>query len=158
MREEHIIEAKGKYNAYSTEEWIKAGFDEYSGGYIVIHKGHKFDIKNGEYELKTATILANNGYVVELMDEPGRVPQYDAKVNNIPTEIKIMNGFRNIHKRAEAASHQGASRIVYYICFDDNKEMFKRFSNVYKTIEKINEIWYIKNERLSFFDKIESPL
>jgi len=38
-----------------------------------------------------------------------------------------MSGFRNIHKRAEEASHHGASGIVYYIGFDDNVQMFKRF-------------------------------
>jgi len=152
-RAEYIKEARAKYNSYNTNDWVRAGFDECSGGYIVIHKGHKFDSKNGENELKTAVVLSNSGYYVELMDEPNRVPQYDAKVNNIPTEIKVMSGFRNIHKRAAEASYQGAKRIVYYIDFDNNKEMFKRFSNVYKTIEFIDEIWYVKDGKLYYFDK-----
>ena len=165
-RTEYIRETRAKFDSYDSSVWRKdgivhigsravyvAGFDDQTGGYVVIHKGHKFDIKTGVNELKSAILLSNNGYAVELKDEPGRVPQYDAIVNNIPTEIKVMSGFRNIHKRAEDASYQGAIRIVYYIDFDNNKEMFKRFSNVYKTIEKISEIWYIKNGKLFFFHK-----
>ena len=86
---------------------------------VVTHKGHKFDVKNGKYELRTAIILSNNGYFVEMMNEPSRRLQYDMKVNNTPSEIKVMSGFRNIRKRAVEASEQGASRIVYYIGFDN---------------------------------------
>jgi len=64
-----------------------------------------------------------------------------------------MNGYRNIHKRAEEASRQGATRIVYYINFDDNHQMYKRFSNVYKTVKNITDIWFIKNEKLHFLEK-----
>ena len=146
-----LKDARVKFDSYNSKEWIKPidGFNKRNGGYVVIHKGHKFDIETGKYEIKTSNILANNGYMVEMMDESNfRKPQYDINVNGFPTEIKVMNGFPNIHKRAEDASHKGAKRIVYYINFDNDKEMFKRFSNVYKTINNIVEIWYIKNDKL----------
>ena len=148
-----------KYNSYGSE-WEKIYFDEFSAGYAVQHKGHKLDPDTGRFELRTVELLAMRGYSVEMMDESNfKEPQYDIKVNGIPTEIKVMNGFRNIHKRAEKASEQGASRIVYYINFDNEKEMFKRFDNVYKTVANINDIWYIKNGKLRFFQKeIDSPL
>ena len=63
-----------------------------------------------------------------------------------------MSGFRNIHKRAEKAAKQDAKRVIYYINFDNDREMFKRFDNVYKTVENINEIWYIKDGRLHFYN------
>ena len=141
------------FDSYDSNVWKKDYFDEDTGGYVITHKGHRFDIVNGVYELETAKTLAKNGYFVEMMNEPGRLLQYDARVNGIPTEFKIMSGFRNIHKRAEDASYQGAKRIVYYIKFDNDHEMFKRFSNVYKTIKNINEIWYIKNDKLHFLKK-----
>ena len=145
--------AKQKYNSYSSE-WEKAYFDEISGGYVVIHNGHKLDPDTGKYELRTVELLAKRGYSVEMMDESCfQKTQYDIKVDNIPTEIKVMNGFRNIHNRAEKAAMQGASRIIYYINFDNDREMFKRFQNVYKTIENIEEVWYIKNEKLHFYSQ-----
>jgi hypothetical protein len=155
-RVEFINKARTKYDAYSTADWIKAdgSFDERSGGYVVIHKGHKFDLETGTYEIRTANILANNGYQVEMMDESNfKKPQYDINVNGFPTEIKVMSGFRNIHKRAEEASYQGAKRIVYFIKFDNDREMFKRFYNVYKTVGNIDEIWYIKDDKLHYLKK-----
>ena len=133
-----------KYNSYGNE-WEKIYFDMFSGGYAVKHKGHKLDPNTGKFELKTVKLLAMKGHFVEMMDESNfKKPQYDIKIDDIPTEIKVMNGFRNIHKRAEQAVKQRANRIVYYINFNNEKEMFKRFNNVYKTLENINEIWYIK--------------
>jgi hypothetical protein len=141
------------YNSYGCE-WEKAYFDEFSGGYVVKHKGHKLDPDTGEFELKTVKLLAMRGYAVEMMNESGfQKPQYDLKVNGIPSEMKAISGFRNIHRRAEKASIQGAKRIIYYINFDNDREMFKRFDNVYKTVENINEIWYIKARRLHFYNR-----
>ena len=166
-RVEYIRQARAKYDSYDTSVWIKdggvrigkhveyvTGFDDQSGGFTVIHKGHKFDVETGKYEIKTANILTKNGYQVEMMDESNfEKPQYDINVNGYPTEIKVMSGFRNIHKRAEEASLQDAKRIVYYIKFDNDWEMFKRLSNVYKTVENIDEIWYIKNNILHYLKK-----
>jgi hypothetical protein len=141
-----------KYNSYDSDHWDKTYFDEVTGGYVVTHKGHKFDSETGKYEKETAVILAINGYKVEMMDESDfRKRQYDIRINGIPTEIKVMNGYRNIHKRAVEASEQDATRIVYYIKFKDNHQMYNRFNNVYKTVEKINEIWFIKDNKLHYF-------
>ena len=140
------------YNSYSVD-YEKVFFDEKTGGYIVKHRGHKLDNMNGKLEMKSVYMLAMEGRVVEMMDESMRKPQYDAKVDNVPTEIKVMNGFRNIHKRAEQAAKQGAKRIIYYINFDDDAEIFNRFNNVYKTIDAIDEIWYIKDGVLNFYSK-----
>jgi hypothetical protein len=58
--------AAGKYNAYG-EEWEKAYFDEYSGGYNVYHKDHKFTATGGgEAEIIVGKLLAkHNGKQVE---------------------------------------------------------------------------------------------
>ena len=166
-RVDYLRNARAKYDAYDPQFWTKGGavrigkriefvvgFVDHTGGYAVVHKGHKFDLETGKFEIKTVNILAYNGYQIEMMDESNfEIPQYDINVNGFPTEIKVMSGFRNIHKRAEEASYQGAKRIVYYIKFDNEREMFKRFVNVYKTIENIDEIWYIKDDKLHYFKK-----
>ena len=150
---EYIRQARAKYDAYDRNVWKRDYFDEDTGGYVITHKGHRFDIINGVYELETAITLAKNGYFVEMMNEPLRILQYDMKVNGFPSEIKVMSGFRNIHRRAVEADEQGARRVVYCIRFDNDIEMFKRFNNVYKTIENIEEIWYVKNGKLFYFKK-----
>ena len=147
-----IAQRKKEYNSYN-DNYEKVLFDNETGGYIVRHAGHKFDFGTGKFELKLVHILAMKGYAVEMMDESMRKPQYDTKVNGIPTEIKVMNGFRNIHRRAEQAAKQGAKRIIYYINFENDWEMRNRFNNVYKTIGNIDEIWYIKDGMLHFYSR-----
>ena len=140
-----------KYHSYGNE-WEKVYFDEISGGYVVQHVGHKLDPDTGRFELQTVTLLAKRGYSVEMVNESGfSQPQYDITINGVPSEIKVMNGFRNIHKRAVKAAKQGAKRIIFYINFNNDFEMHNRFNNVYKTIKFINEIWFIKNEELHFY-------
>jgi len=65
----NIEEARKKYNSYDSNIWGKNYFDESTGGFVVIHKGHKFDIVTGKYEKDTAKILAKNGFSIEMMDE-----------------------------------------------------------------------------------------
>ncbi|MCL2098249.1 MAG: hypothetical protein FWH23_05765 [Bacteroidales bacterium] len=142
------------YQSYGNE-YEKIFFDDDTGGYVVKHIGHKLDPETGKFEMKSAHILAHKGYAIEMMDESDFTkPQYDIKVDGVPSEVKVMSGFRNIHRRAEQASKQGAKRIIYYINFENDREMLNRFNNVYKTIGPINEIWYIKNEKLHFHLKI----
>ena len=151
-KKSEIAKRKKEYNSYN-DNYEKVLFDYETGGYIVRHAGHKFDFGTGKFEMKLAHILAMKGYAVEMMDESMRKPQYDTKVNGIPTEIKVMNGFRNIHRRAEQAAKQGAKRIIYYINFENDWEMRNRFNNVYKTIGNIDEIWYIKDGMLHFYSR-----
>jgi len=39
---ELLKESLLKYNAYDSEKWIKAYFDEFSGGFNIYHKEHNF--------------------------------------------------------------------------------------------------------------------
>ncbi|MDR1273630.1 MAG: hypothetical protein LBK12_03675 [Odoribacteraceae bacterium] len=47
-RIELLKEAKLKYNAYDSEDWTKAYFDEISCGFNVYHKEHNFSKKGGD--------------------------------------------------------------------------------------------------------------
>ena len=60
-----------KYHSYGSE-WVKAYFDELSGGYTVYHKHHKFTETGGggEAEKIVGKILAKyNGKQVEFLPE-----------------------------------------------------------------------------------------
>ena len=46
-RAKYIEKAKAKYDSYDSDVWIKAGFDENSGGYSVYHREHQFMEEGG---------------------------------------------------------------------------------------------------------------
>jgi len=75
-RAEYIKEARAKFDSYNADEWIKAGFDEHSGGYCVYHKEHRFDptkgifgFARGKYEKFSSKIFMKYGMRVELSSE-----------------------------------------------------------------------------------------
>jgi hypothetical protein len=46
-RNEFLRASKSKYDSYHPEDWEKAYFDEFSGGFNVYHKKHNFAKKGG---------------------------------------------------------------------------------------------------------------
>ncbi|MDR0732835.1 MAG: hypothetical protein LBF08_02055 [Dysgonamonadaceae bacterium] len=127
-----LKEAKAKYNSYKADDWIKAGFDEHSGGYCVYHKDHLFDptigkfgIPRGDYEKNAAKVLSNYGMDVVLNSEKAKSGNStpDGLLNDILFEIKGIEGkgSKLIRNKLSKASSQGAEAVVFY--FHD-KNMF----------------------------------
>jgi len=133
-RAEYIKKAKVKYNAYHTGEWIKAGFDEHSGGYVIYHNDHQFDptigkfgIPRSDYEKNSSQVLSKHGMNVVLKSEKQNCNNeyYDGFLNGVPFEIKgieVMNN-RIIKDKIAEASRQKAEIVVLY--FHD-KVLFNR--------------------------------
>ena len=48
-RTELLKGAREKYNSYNTHDWVRAGFDEFNGGYKVYNKDHFFDPTIGKF-------------------------------------------------------------------------------------------------------------
>lgn len=134
------------------QPWKRTFFDGNTGGYAVEHERHKFDPVNGENERETARVMARAGFKTELVEEPRDKTQFDALVNDVPTEIKVMSGPRNMVSRANKAVKQGAVRVVYDILFDDGHALFKELNNV-KKVKGVKEIWYVKDGRLNLYHK-----
>jgi hypothetical protein len=143
---ELIKEAKAQYNAYDSNTWIKAGFDEHSGGYCVYHKLHQFDptigkfgIPRGDYEKKSASVLMGYGMSVILESEiKGKgVKTPDGLLNGILFDIKGIESesIRNIKNRISEASKQGVEIAVLYfhdsVLFD--KDLVKEGYGKYLT-------------------------
>ena len=124
-RTELLKEAVKKYNSYNTNDWIKAGFDEFSGGYRVYHKEHQFDptigkfgIPRGDYEKNASKVLSKYGMSVVLHSEK---PEYETKIpdgllNGIMFDIKGIEGksSRIVKDKIFEASKQGAEIVVLY--------------------------------------------
>jgi hypothetical protein len=152
-RIELIKEAKAQYNAYDSNTWIKAGFDEYSGGYCVYHKEHQFDptigkfgIPRGDYEKKSASVLMGYGMSVilesEIREKGVKTP--DGLLNGILFDIKGIESesIRNIKNRISEASKQGVDIVVLY--FHDsvlfNKDLVKEGYGKYLTNSRSKRI------------------
>jgi hypothetical protein len=131
-RTDLLKEAKIKYDSYSTDDWVKAGFDDFSGGYKVYHKDHffdptigKFNIPRGDYEKNASEVLAKYGMSVVLRSEKQEygVKTPDGLLNGILFDIKGIEGnsHRIIKDVISKSSKQGVEITVLY--FHD-KSMF----------------------------------
>jgi hypothetical protein len=74
------------------------GYDEVSGGYLVLHKGHQ---PGGiADEMVACLILKKNGYKVTLLDESAATGiEPDAKVNGVYCDIKRLYKATNLLER-----------------------------------------------------------
>jgi hypothetical protein len=123
---ELLKEAKTKYASYNTDDWIKVGFDEFSGGYCVYHKDHLFDptigkfgIPRGDYEKNSAIVLMGYGMSVALSSEISeleKIKKPDGLLNGVLFDIKGIEGKSNrlIKDKLSEASKQGAEIVVLY--------------------------------------------
>lgn len=145
--DEIVKQSKRIYNDYNTDDWDKLFFDEKTGGYVVSHKKHKYNKQTGLQEKQTAKVLAQYGRRVEMCDESGTEKQFDALVDGVPTEFKIMTGPANIQKRASKAAKQGAENIVYDIQFDNDEKLYKELYDV-KRKKILKQIFFVKGKKL----------
>gem|GEM_PF-1819376 len=162
-RTEILKAAKEKYNSYNTSDWIRAGFDEFSGGYRVYHKKHQFDptigkfgIPRGDYEKIASKVLAKYGMSVELWSEaPGEDKIPDGLLNGVRFDIKGVEGIgdRIIKSKISEASKQGAETVVLYY-HDRNffsKEQVKDGYHFYlrnSKSKRISRLYYIVDNKL----------
>jgi len=162
-RAEYIREARVRYDSYDNE-WVKAVFDEHSGGFCVYHKRHNFDptigifgIPRGNYELIASEILAKYGMNIALQPEK---LEYDSKIpdgflNGKLFDIKGVEGIgkENILKDIKDASKKGAEIVVLYYhknyLFNEaqmreNYHTYLRNSNS----KRIQQVYYIVDKKL----------
>jgi len=166
-RTDYINEARAKYDAYDTDEWIKAGFDEQSGGYCVYHKEHRFDptkgifgFERGKYEKFSSKILMKYGMRVELTseeqgenEEGEKLP--DGLLNERKFEIKSIEGTgkENVLKDIKDASKKGAEIVVLYYhkesLFDEMqiRENYNTYLRTSKS-KRVQHVYYIVNQKL----------
>ena len=162
-RTEYIRTAKAKYDSYDTNEWVKCGFDEHSGGYYVYHNEHHFDptigafgIERGKYEEIASVVLMKYGMQVELGSEtPGDNKIPDGFLNSRVFEIKGIEGIgkENILKDIKNTSKKGAEVVVIYY-HDKNLFNEPQIRENYSTYlrnsksKRIQHVYYIVDKKL----------
>ena len=162
-KEEYIREAKVRFDAYNTEDWIKAGFDENSGGYMTYHKKHHFDptigifgIPRGDYEKITSKILMKYGMKVELSSEkPSDNKKPDGLLNDKIFDIKAVEGTgkENVLKDIKDASKKGAETVVLYFHkkdWLDEKQIHENYQTYLRNSKskRIQQVYYIVDGKL----------
>lgn len=143
-RSEDVSKAMDKYKAYD-HNWNPDHFDINTGGFVVRHIMHSTAKETLKRELKTAKVMANLGYTVELMAEPGGKKMYDAIIGLKKVEFKATQGLSNIKRYALQAAEKGAEVVLFHLSTDTNKN-FYRYINEVLTKDKykpIKEVWWI---------------
>ena len=123
------------------------GYDEMSGGYLVLHKGHQ---PGGiADEIKACLILKKCGYGVELLNESaGTGIEPDVKVNGKIYDIKRLHKAQKPRTRIirlfEKTSHLGIDKIVLHIDQDlKPSEIISFLAEAMARRTKINEVLVI---------------
>jgi len=116
----YIEEARVKYDSYDADIWIKAGFDEDSGGYCVYHKGHNFTKtgSGGDAEKIAGKILAQLGKQVEFLQECG-TKQPDIKFDNQTWDIKYIDKANEQTIRNHIKDARKADNVLFYLTQED---------------------------------------
>ena len=163
-RTELLKQSKEKYKSYSTNDWVRERFDEFSGGYIVYHKDHQFDptigkfgIPRGDYEKNASKVLAIYGKRVVLESEISEdyVKTPDGLLNEVKFDIKGIEGDGNrvIKNAISKASKQGAEITVLYFhdknMFDIDfvREGYKEYIEISKS-KRIKKVYCVVGKYL----------
>ena len=104
-----------KYNSYGSE-WEKAYFDEFSTGYNVYHKDHKFTEVGGggEAEIIVGKALAKyNGKQVEFLPERWK-KQPDIRFDDKTWDIKYIDHANEETIRAAIRDARKADNAIFY--------------------------------------------
>jgi len=113
-----IKAALQKYNSYNNE-WEKAYFDKFSGGYLVVAKQrieqgnvNKQETRKYEKEYNMCITLAKNGYEVEFLKMIDR--SFDIYLDGVCADLKKTASHNNILNYAvKAINKQGAKIVVF---------------------------------------------
>ena len=114
-RTEYIKEARAKYNSYGNE-WEKAYFDEFSGGFNVYHKEHRFSTtgSGGDAEKTVGKMLAKyNGKQVEFLPE-GEKKSPDVFFDNKTWDIKYIDRANVATIRKYLLDARKAGNAIFY--------------------------------------------
>ena len=153
-RSDIINTAIQKYNSYGSE-WEKAYFDEFSGGYNVYHKEHKFSEKcgGGDAEITVGKMLARyNGKQVEFLPESSFKKSPDIKIDNQTWDIKYIDNASEETIRSAIRDARKADNAIFYF-INESKYVF--LINAIKRevgrflkgqINKIPDIYYINKK------------
>ncbi|GHV10189.1 hypothetical protein FACS1894162_3050 [Bacteroidia bacterium] len=116
-RTELLKEAKAKYNSCNSDDWAKIYFDEFSGGFNVYHKDHKFSTigSGGDAEMTVGIMLAKyNGKQVEFLPESSYQKSPDIRFDNQTWDVKFIDNANENTIRTYIKNARKADNAIFY--------------------------------------------
>ena len=133
-----------KYNSYNKDNWEKAYFDKFSGGFNVYHKNHNFSKTGGggNAEKTVGKMLAKyNGKQVEFLPEGGKKSP-DIRFDKQTWDVKMINNANEETIRKCIKDGRKADNAIFYW---ENKDKIELLRNaIGREIGKMK-----KDDRLS---------
>jgi hypothetical protein len=133
------VDSRNEYLHHDKQKWQRDYFNRENGGYLVVDKERIEHSKlsknekskfNKEYEM--CTVLARNGYKIEMLIERPGFSSSDITINGIMADLKKTAGVGNIEKYAnKAIKRQGAELIVF--------EFAKETEDIYTKLLKLSK-------------------
>ena len=136
-KEEYIKEAKAKYDSYDENVWMKAYFDNDTGGYNVYHEWHNFAKKGGggDAEITVGKILAkHNGKQVEFLPEGGKKSP-DLNFDNKTWDIKFINNANETTIRNHIKDARKADNAIFF--WDTKDKLFELNSAINREVGRL---------------------
>ncbi len=146
--------AQKRFRVLDTYQGI-LGYDQVSGGFLVVHKGHS---PTGlEQELPVCGLLKQLGFGVILLEEPAYNVAADARILDREFEIKRIANSRNIHTAVFyqfRTAYRKSPNLLLHIDQTVNLESLRNalFISV-KRYAKIRLIWVVYEANLWQFDR-----
>lgn len=160
MKDEEIVLSdiernRLEYQSFS-EEYVRRGFCEVSGGYWVSHIDHIFDKFRGKYEVKVSELLYTQGNKVILLKEKDGIDKKhpDGILNGNLFEIKSIEGIgkNNIKMQFEKSFRKNVAHIVLYYPIPELfteyrlKKGYQQFLGL--KIGDFANIWYVLEDQI----------
>lgn len=152
-----VVEAKSEYYIFKNQFKDVLGYDNISGGFAALQKGHQPGALLDE--LPIVSILKNNGYAVILLDETGKDKRVDALINGLMFDFKNLrsatNIFQRIKKDCQSALDKGALNVLIHINLELSLEelitILKRLAHS-PQVNRLDKFWCIWEGKLFTFE------
>lgn len=133
-----IGENRKKYEGLN-KEWEKIFFNEENGGYLAIHKSrlahskiNKQESAKYKKEKKIGEVFARNGFAIEMIPEPPRVPTADAMANGMLSDFKKTRSHNNIVKYVREDMKSKNAEMFFFEIEKETRSVYVEFEKLFK--------------------------
>ncbi len=153
---EELSKRRIEFEAFG-KEYEKTFFDDLTGGYVVTHKGHKFNEITGIQEKETVKLFAKIGRKIIFNDETlkdkkgNTLKAVDTTMDGLLTEIKCKNsiGFRTISNYLSDAISKGAKSLIITIYSENTISEISNEIGKKRTLKaKFESIYIVKGDQI----------
>ncbi|GHT20436.1 hypothetical protein AGMMS4957_07300 [Bacteroidia bacterium] len=142
MQLNYVLHAREKYDSYDPSCWTKVYFDDFSGGFNVYHKKHKFSQieGGGDAEKIVGYRLAKyNDKQVEFLPE-GENKSPDFRFDGQTWDVKFIDKANEATIRKSIRNAQKADNVIYYFTNNKYETMINAIDREVGYLTKMNRL------------------